>query len=270
MSSRSGVAAWAAGIGSGRDPTGAAANRRAPRLYPSRRAAGGTPPSSKIAPMRILALDTSTEWCSVAVGEGAPGCERAEHAGQCALGAAAADGRRGAGRRAVDGWLTSTASRSAAAPDRSPAFASAARWRRVSGSRSIARVLGVPTLEAIAAGGWRRRCPALPRRADAGGLRRRLSPVRWKTAAGRPAGGAGAGWRRAPGRGVPAGRLDRRRKRLRGLPGPRRAARPRACAPRSAARRRRPSRCWRCRAWLPAMGCRRPRRCRCTSAIALR
>jgi tRNA threonylcarbamoyladenosine biosynthesis protein TsaB len=32
--------------------------------------------------MRILALDTSTEWCSVAVGEGAPWLERAEHVGQ--------------------------------------------------------------------------------------------------------------------------------------------------------------------------------------------
>jgi len=32
--------------------------------------------------MRILALDTSTEWCSVAVGEGAPWLECAEHVGQ--------------------------------------------------------------------------------------------------------------------------------------------------------------------------------------------
>ena len=32
--------------------------------------------------MRILALETSTEWCSVAVGDGSAWCSRDEHAGQ--------------------------------------------------------------------------------------------------------------------------------------------------------------------------------------------
>ena len=38
--------------------------------------------SSRIRPMRILALDTSTEWCSVAVGDGTRWHRLDEHAGQ--------------------------------------------------------------------------------------------------------------------------------------------------------------------------------------------
>ena len=238
------MAAWAAGMRqAGGDRDGAAANRRAPRLYPSRRAAGGAPPSSRIAPMRILALDTSTEWCSVAVGDGARWlrARRARRAG--ALGAAAADGRRGAGRA---GWTLGDLDGIAfgAAPARSPACASAAAWRRGSalGARS-ARGPGVPTLEALA------RC------ADGGDARpvacldARMREV--YVAAYRAAGGRLAArsrrrrcWRR-PASSSPAaesaGRLDRRRQRLRGLSrtSPRGSA-SRRVRRRSAARRRRP------------------------------
>ncbi len=54
--------------------------------------------SSRIARMRILALETSTEWCSVAVGDG-DAWQRARRACRAdALGTAAAHGARGAGR----------------------------------------------------------------------------------------------------------------------------------------------------------------------------
>src|SRR5206468_4506798 len=45
-------------------------------------AAGSTAGSSRICGMRILALETSTDWCSIAVGDGARWHRRDERAGQ--------------------------------------------------------------------------------------------------------------------------------------------------------------------------------------------
>jgi tRNA threonylcarbamoyladenosine biosynthesis protein TsaB len=127
--------------------------------------------------MRILALDTSTEWCSVAVGDGTRWHRLDEHAGQAhserilpmvhaALAAADVGARR-----------VSMALRSDRAPARSPAYASAAVLRRDSRLASICRSRRFPRSPRS-----RRRsfAPGLEPRggvsrcADAGGLSCRL------------------------------------------------------------------------------------------------
>ena len=223
--------------------------------------------------MRILAFDTSTDWLSVAAGDGTAWHARAGARGPGAFGAHAAARSTPCSRER--GWRARGPRRHRVRRRPRLVHRRAHRLRRRAGPgvrRRSCRSSPVPTLEALAQAAWRARgMRRACSRASTRGCARSMSPRIVRDGDG-VARRARAGGRCSPDEAsLPDGeRLARRGRRLRGLSGARVAAglsrRRRRCASRRARDRRA-----RAAAARRGRGGRAPTtRCRCTCAIASR